>query len=328
MRDQALTRSLTVGPLAYQVRDLTKVYRGSKAPANDDISLDIPAGVIYAVLGPNGAGKTTLVRQLTGLLEPTAGSIRLFGDEVRTKADSVPLIVAYFGQRLLALNAHRFQEVLWITGVLRGQSPAQARQQAVALLESFEATDLARRLLGQMSMGERRLAAVLATFMASRRVLVLDEPTNDLDPLRRQRLWHYLHECNAGDGRTIIVVSHNLPEVETVAHQAVLINQGRVAAAGTLGELKRAVADKVRIELRMKYEGPEDVGVLSRIPGAERARPGLWVIPAAPDDAPALLRRVLDGLRREAIDDFRVATPSLDDVYLHFTGKDVRKYAS
>jgi ABC-type multidrug transport system ATPase subunit len=328
MRDQISTGSFAAGPLAYRVRDLTKAYTGSKAPANDGISLDIPAGVIYAVLGPNGAGKTTFVRQLTGLLEPTAGSIRLFGDDLRTNADSVPLVVAYFGQRLLALNAHRFQEVLWITGILRGQSPSQARRQAGALLEFFEATDLAGRLLGRMSMGERRLAAVLATFMASRRVLVLDEPTNDLDPLRRQRLWGYLHECHAGDGRTIIVVSHNLPEVETVAHQAVLINQGRVAASGTLGELKRTVADKVRIELRMKREHPEDVDILSRIPGAERVRPGLWVIPAAPDHAPDLLRRVLDELRREAIDDFRVVTASLDDVYLHFTGKDVRKYAS
>lgn len=169
---------------AYEVREVTKVYRGAATAANDRISLDIERGTVFAVLGPNGAGKTTLVRQLTGLLRPTSGSIRLFGEDIEARPQVIPNAVAYFGQRVLALHAHRFEEVLRITGMLRGQSPRQARVQAQALMERFEAAGLSRTLLVRLSGGERRLAALLAAFMGDRRLLVLDEPTSDLDPLR------------------------------------------------------------------------------------------------------------------------------------------------
>ncbi|MDQ7793795.1 MAG: ABC transporter ATP-binding protein [bacterium] len=312
--------------LACEIRSLTKIYRGATSPANREIDLDVPAGVIYGVLGPNGAGKTTLVRQLAGLLEPTSGSIHLLGVDVRAEPGRVPLLLGYFGQRLLALNAHRFEEVLRITGLLRGQSVAQARRQAGLLMEYFGVTELARNLLGRMSGGERRLAGLLATFMGDRRVLILDEPTNDLDPLRRQQLWSYLHERNSRTGTTIIVVSHNLLEVELVAHQAVLIDRGVVAACGTIGDLKRSVAGWVRIELRLKQEQAEDRELIAGLPNARLARPGLWVIPAAPAAAPDLLGMVLNRLSPGALDDFRLVTPSLDDVYLHFTGREVGQH--
>ncbi len=299
---------------AYEVREVTKVYRGAATAANDRISLDIERGTVFAVLGPNGAGKTTLVRQLTGLLRPTSGSIRLFGEDIEARPQVVPNAVAYFGQRVLALHAHRFEEVLRITGMLCGQSPQQARVQAQALMDRFEAARLSRTLLVHLSGGERRLAALLAAFMGDRQLLVLDEPTNDLDPLRRHLLWEYLHERNSLDGTTIVVVSHNLPEVETVARQAILIDQGHVAASGTLGDLKKAVADEVRIELRLRREEPVTAAILSAVPGARNPRPGLWVIATRPEKAPDLLHEILAEVDRHAVDDFRLVTPSLDDV--------------
>lgn len=137
-------------------------------------------------------------------------------------------------------------------------------------------------------------------------------------------LWEYLHERNSLDGTTIVVVSHNLPEVETVAQQAILIDQGHVAALGTLGDLKKAVADEVRIELRLRREEPATAAILSAVPGARNPRPGLWVIATPPEKAPDLLHQILAEVDRRAVDDFRLVTTSLDDVYLHFTGKEVR----
>jgi len=292
--------------------------------ANDNITLSIPSGIIFAVLGPNGAGKTTLVRQLVGLLRPTSGSIHLFGEDIVARPHLVPAWVAYYGQHVVAFQAHRFAEVLWITGMLRGQSFRQAKQQAELLMERFDASPLAHKLLVNLSGGERRLASLLSAFMADRPVLILDEPTNDLDPARRRRLWEYLHDRNAVDGGTVIVVSHNLPEVEIVAHSAVLINEGRVVALGTLGDLKRAVADEVRLEIRLKREDSVAAGVLSRLPRGRRVRPGLWVVSVQPNEAADILHGILQKLSdRDIIDDFRLVPASLDDVFFRFTGKEV-----
>jgi ABC-2 type transport system ATP-binding protein len=311
-------------PVAYSVTDLTKTYPGRPVPANDRISLKIDTGMICAVLGPNGAGKTTLVRQMTGLLRPSSGRVELFGMDVGASPEAIPDFVAYYGQRALALNAHRLEEVLWITGLLRGQTYRVARAQAAELMERFQVSGLARQLLARLSGGERRLAGLLSTFMGCRPILVLDEPTNDIDPVRRELLWTYLHDRNAAHGDTVIVVSHNLPEVETVAHRAVLIDQGRVAAEGTLGDLKRAVADEVRLELRLRFEDERTTAVMAAWPNARKPRPGLWVIRSSPAEASAVLQAALEKLGAGVIDDFRLITPSLNDVYMHFTGKEVR----
>jgi ABC-type multidrug transport system ATPase subunit len=324
-----LLRGEEMKSITYDIRGLTKVYRGSGVRANEDITLSIPSGIIFAVLGPNGAGKTTLVRQLMGLLRPTSGSIHLFGEDVIARPHLVPTWVAYYGQHVTAFQAHRFTEVLWITGMLRGQSFREAKQQAGLLMERFDASPLAYKLLVNLSGGERRLASLLSAFMGNRPVLILDEPTNDLDPTRRRHLWDYLHERNAVHGTTVIVVSHNLPEVEIVAHSAVLINEGRVAALGTLGDLKKAVAEEVRLEIRLKQEDSIAVAVLSTLPRSRRVRPGLWVVPAQPNEAADILHRVLQELTsRDVIDDFRLVAPSLDDVFFRFTGREARADAS
>lgn len=307
--------------VAYEVQDLTKVYRRAKAAANDRISMTIDAGIVFGVLGPNGAGKTTFVRQLAGLLRPTSGRVCLYGEDVVARPEIVPHRIGYYGQQVAALRAHRFAEILWMTGVLRGLSLQSARQQAAQLMEQFAVTHLAQCITASLSGGERRMAGLLSAFMANRRLLILDEPTNDLDPRRRQILWDYLHERNVTDGATVIVVSHNLPEVENVAHQAALIDGGKLIVTGTMGELKRAVADKLRIELRLRREEPRAIAVLSAIDGAVQLKSGVWVVYSVPSEATSLLQRLLDTLGTDVVDDFRLITPTLDDVYLHYTGR-------
>lgn len=303
---------------AYEIANLTKIYSGSANPALDDVSMTIPTGIIFGILGPNGAGKTTLVRQLAGLLRPSSGSIHVLGNDVVREPEMAPYHVAYYGQKVQAFHAFRFSEVLWMTGMFRGMSVKDASQQAKMLLDRFEAEDLSAKIIGRISGGEGRLAGILASFMGERPILILDEPTNDLDPVRRKALWDYLHERNAKHGATVIVVSHNLAELETVAHQAALINKGRVLAAGTLGEMKRAVANKVRLEFRFRRE-PGGVPALMEGLEVSQVRPGVWAVYTEPAAASHLLQRLLDTVGTETLDDFRLITPTLDDVYLHFT---------
>jgi ABC-type multidrug transport system ATPase subunit len=307
---------------AYEVEQLTKRYRGQGQPANEDISLTIAQGEFFGVFGPNGAGKTTLVRQLTALLKPTAGSIRLFAHDVVRRPEVVPRSVGYYGQKVAALRQHTPEEVLVITGVLRGLATAEARRQAAALIARFDLGAVARRRLATLSGGEQRLAVLLATLVGAPPVLIFDEPTNELDPVRRRHFWEQLDTLNRERGTTVVLTTHNLVEAEQVVERVALIDRGRLVALATPGELKRRVADRVRLEVRLREPAlaRAEPG-LAGLPGARRLRPGRWEIAAPQAEAAALLPRVVNLVGLDALDDFRLLTPTLEDVYVHFTGR-------
>lgn len=308
--------------LVYRVKQLTKIYGAQGPVANDNIDLEIAQGELFGIFGPNGAGKTTLVRQMAGLLKPTSGQIYLFEYDVIATPSVVPHYVGYYGQKVLALEAHKLHEVLYITGLLRGQSGVDAHRQRENLIARFELEGLADRLMSQLSGGERRLAALLATFMSYPPILILDEPTNELDPVRRRQVWEYLWELNRERGVTIILITHNLLEAENAVERVAIIDRGRLKALGTPGELKRQVADNVRLELRLRDGcGQDSEEFLAQLAGSVRIRPGRWQITVPKDRALSLLSVVLEELGLEVLDDFRLITPTLEDVYIGVTGK-------
>ncbi len=314
---------MTAQPTAvYEVEHLTKRYRQGATPANDDISLSIPQGEFLGVFGPNGAGKTTLLRQLVGLLAPTSGSIRLFGQDVVRRPEAVPGYVGYYGQKVAALRNHTVREVLSITGILRGLPADEASRESARLIARFELGVFADRRLSTLSGGEQRLGVLLATFMGEPPVLVLDEPTNELDPVRRRTLWDYLQGLVSSRGATVLLATHNLSEAESVVERVALVDRGRLVALATPGELKRRVADRVRLDIRLRDACLERAEQgLEGLPGSRRLRPGRWAIVAPQERAAELLPEVLTAVGLEALDDFRLITPTLEDVYVHFTGR-------
>ncbi len=303
---------------AFCVQGLTKVYPGGVV-ANEDIHLEILAGEVLGLVGPNGAGKTTLLRQLIGLLRPTRGRIELFGHDVVARPEIVPHYVGYCGQGALALRAHKLWEVPYFTGLLRGQRRVEAKRQAFELLERFELSPLADRLLAHVSGGERRLAVLLSTFMSNPPVLVLDEPSNELDPKRRRLLWDFLRELNQQQGTTILLATHNLLEAERAVQRVAILDRGRLIALGTPGELKRQVEDRVWVEVRLRPGIEGDV--LHSFPEAVCLGPDRWQIRTASTKVISLLKKLLERLDGEAIDDLRLMSPTLEDVYLHVTGR-------
>jgi len=306
---------------AYRVEQLTKKYKRGPV-ANDKIDLEIAQGEVFGVFGPNGAGKTTLVRQMAGLLRPTSGRIFLFNHDVVAKPAVVPHYVGYYGQIAVGLNAHKFREALYITGRLRGQSKVDARRQTDSLIERLDLKELADRLVGNMSGGERRLAALLSTFMNYPLILILDEPTNELDPLRRRLVWEYLLELNRERGTTIILVTHNVLEAEWVVGRVAIIDSSKIQGLGTPGELKRLVAENVRLEVRLRDgQEPEAEDFLGAIPDSIKLRPGFWQITTTRDKSSALLSTVMEQLEGAGLDDFRLIMPTLEDVYINLTGK-------
>src|SRR5262249_24123164 len=150
--------------------------------ANDGIDLDVDSGEVFGVLGPNGAGKTTLVRQLMGLLRPDSGSITLFGRDIVACPDAAARCAAYLAQEEPALTDLPVGLAVATPARLRGLGVGAARAARDALLEELDLGTVAGRPLGKLSGGQRRLAAVAATLVGDRPVLVLDEPTAGLDP--------------------------------------------------------------------------------------------------------------------------------------------------
>jgi len=311
-----------VSGTAYEVRGLVKHYRGQPVPANRQIELTVPAGEIFGLLGPNGAGKTTLVRQLAGLVRPDAGALTLFGHDLVATPLLGPRLVAYLAQDEPALAELSVRAAIETTARLRGVRRRDAGRQASALLEELELGRLADLPLVRLSGGERRLACVAAALAADRRVLLLDEPTTGLDPVARRAVWSAIRRRRDRDGTTVVLVTHNVIEAETVLDRVAVLDRGSVIACDTPGRLKAAVDDSVRVVLVWRSDPPPGDATVERLARTASVDGRRWIARLGREDARDVLDRLTRGAVFAALDDFTVATPSLEDVYLALGGRD------
>ena len=312
--------------VAYEVRGLRRCYRSGRrsapVPANDGIDLDVPAGSVFGVLGPNGAGKSTLIRQLVGLLRPDAGSVQLFGEPVRAGTRTTGGTIAYLAQDEPALDEMPVRTAIATTARLRGFSRGQSQSLAADLLSELDLDSLADRPLVSLSGGQRRLACVAVALVGDRPVLVLDEPTTGLDPAARRAVWDALARRRRETGVTVVLVTHNVLEAEAVLDRVALLDRGRVIACDTPGRLKASVSDEVRLDLVWRRDPPADDPVVAML-AARSTRDGhRWSARLAQPEARAALDQLVSGSALEALDDFTLATPSLEDVYLALGGTD------
>ncbi|MFJ2824148.1 ABC transporter ATP-binding protein [Streptomyces toxytricini] len=313
------------------VRDLVKTYpavrgrRGAPAlpetRATDGISLDVRRGEVFGLLGPNGAGKSTLVRQLTGLLRPDSGSVTLLGHDIVRRPELASRLLAYLGQESTALDELTVSLAAETTARLRGLDLRAARAARDAVLEELGLTPIAGRPLKKLSGGQRRLACFAAALVGERPVLVLDEPTTGMDPVARRAVWAAVDRRRAEHGATVVLVTHNVIEAETVLDRVAVIDQGRVIACDTPAALKARVSDEVRLELVWRTAPPLDVPAVAALAGAAAESGRRWVLRLTPDEARAAVGAVTGGPAFAALDDFTLATPSLEDVYLALGGR-------
>ncbi|MFF5443645.1 ABC transporter ATP-binding protein [Streptomyces sp. NPDC012888] len=313
------------------VRDLVKTYpavrgrRGAPAlpetRATDGISLDVRRGEIFGLLGPNGAGKSTLVRQLTGLMRPDSGKVTLLGHDLVRHPDRAARLLAYLGQESTALDELTVSLAAETTGRLRGLTAAAARAERDAVLEELDLTGLAGRPLKKLSGGQRRLACLAAALVGDRPVLVLDEPTTGMDPVARRAVWAAVDRRRAQRGSTVLLVTHNVIEAETVLDRVAVLDQGRVIACDTPAGLKARISGEVRLELVWRDRAPLDVPEVAALAPAAEEAGRRWVLRLGPEDARAAVAAITGGPAFAALDDFTLATPSLEDVYLALGGR-------
>jgi ABC-2 type transport system ATP-binding protein len=286
-----------------------------------DFDLSVPTGSVLGLLGHNGAGKTTAIRILTTLALPTTGSAQVAGCDVVSEPARVRARIGLASQAATVDGLLSARANLELIGRLCHLPRARARQRADELLERLSLTDAADRLVRTYSGGMRRRLDLAATLVAEPPVLFLDEPTTGLDPRSRSELWELLREL-VGEGATLVLTTQYLEEADRLADEVVVLDHGKIVAAGTPLELKAQIGGE---RVAVTVAGDEHLAAARQALGPFAAGPSAIERDALRAIAPvrsgtSLLEvmRALDAAGVDAIDvNRREAT--LDDVFLALT---------
>jgi ABC-2 type transport system ATP-binding protein len=295
---------------------LRKAY-GNKTVL-DGIDLDVRAGTVFALLGPNGAGKTTAVNVLTTLLTADDGTARVAGHDIATETKAVRAAIGVTGQFAAVDELLTGQENLQLIADLKHLGVREGKRVVTELLERFDLAESAGKPASTYSGGMRRKLDLAMTLVGSPRIIFLDEPTTGLDPRSRRTMWDIVRGLVA-DGVTVFLTTQYLDEADQLADQIAVLDQGRIVAQGTPGELKRQVPGS-HVLLRFASAGDLDAAA-QVLDGSTRNDEDLTLrVPS--DGGLKSLRALLARLDEHSIDpeDFSVHTPDLDDVFLALTG--------
>jgi daunorubicin resistance ABC transporter ATP-binding subunit len=298
---------------------------GRDVRALDELSLDVPEGVIYGLLGPNGAGKSTLIRILATLIPADAGVVRVAGFDVRRDPEAVRARIALAGQYAAVDNHLTGRENVEMVGRLYGLSRRESRSRASAVLERIGLAEAADRQVRTYSGGMRRRIDLATALVGRPRVLFLDEPTTGVDPASRHALWELVRDLVDG-GTTVLLTTQYLDEADHLAQRVAVIDRGRLVIEGTAEQLKTLVGTaRVRLSIPDSQHADATAALRHLTPGTLSAdRPGgTLTLPAA--DAVTTLRAALQALDAAGVTatDVSVDRPTLDDVFLALTGTDL-----
>jgi ABC-2 type transport system ATP-binding protein len=323
-----------------EVSDLVKIY-GGDTRAVDQVSFAVERGELFGFLGPNGAGKTTTIRILATLLKPTSGAARVAGYDVVGDAGEVRkrLGLAMQTPTLDAFSTGR--ETLELAGRLHRMPKREIRGRTDELLQLMGLEGAAKKLTGAYSGGMKRRLDLAAALMHRPEVLILDEPTEGLDPQSRTALWEELERISS-EGTTMLLTTHYMEEADRLCTRLAIIDNGHVVVEGRPEGLKAGVgADTVVVQLG-HADGHDGDGAGEDARKAEFCRllEGMVAceavaahdgsvtlsVPDASAAIPALLRR-LDGNGLD-VSGLQMSQPSLDDVFLKYTGRHIREEAA
>jgi len=317
--------------LAIEARDLVKTYpagRGKRrAQALDSVSFEVEAGTIFGLLGPNGAGKSTSVKILSTLSRPDSGGASIAGIDVLRHPERVRKAIGFVAQKAVSDPMDTGRENLVLAGRLQGMPRAAATARAAELLERFSLGDSADRLVKTYSGGMARKLDVTIGLMHSPQVLFLDEPTTGLDPEARADMWAELESMAEAEQMTVLLTTHYLEEADHLASKLAIVDHGRVVVTGTPEELKDGLrGDAVFVELSPETDLDAALRAVSRVSGLSEILVDARTIRGRAAVGAVALPQILGALDDAALGvaSATVARPSLDDVYLRYTGHSFR----
>ncbi|UPW84190.1 ABC transporter ATP-binding protein [Lysinibacillus sp. Ag94] len=305
--------------IIYDIKNVTKKYPSRNITANQDINLEIYEGEIIALLGPNGAGKSTLIKQMMGLIKSTSGSIHLFGEDIQANSKFITENVSYYAQDPHAITSLRVWESVYFSSRLKGLNKASATKEADRLIEQIGLEKNKNDYIKNLSGGQKRLISVALTLTGNPKVLIFDEPTNELDPVKRKKVWEIITDKNK-EGATIILVTHNVLEAEQVVDRVAIINEGKIVALDGIKQLKQRIDQRMRLDL-----STNDSLIANKLftsfseKGPQRITDHKLRLLIRKDEIVSIVKK-LANLNEKLDFDFSLVPPTLEDVYLRFEG--------
>jgi ABC-2 type transport system ATP-binding protein len=305
---------------AIEVRQLTRRFGGFTAVNN--LSFEVRQGEIFGFLGSNGAGKSTTIRMLCGLLRPTSGSARVGGIDVGSQPEAVKQRIGYMSQRFSLYEKLTVDQNITFFGGIYGLERDRLAARRAAVLDMSGLRGRESMLTGALSGGWRQRLGLGCAILHQPPIVFLDEPTGGVDPLSRRRFWRLINDL-ASSGTTVLVTTHYLDEAEN-CHRVAIIDAGRLAALGTVPELKQVFAGRPILEVRSSQ--PVDaMRHLEALPGVEKTSifgTAVHAVMRSPDARPETVAAALQSVGITA--SCRVVEPSLEDVFLDIAEKGAR----
>ena len=309
---------------AIEVKDLVKRYRGNGFAAVDHISFNVESGEIFALLGPNGAGKTTTIKMLTTLLKPTSGTAKVAGFDIGKDKDSVRKSIGIVFQepsldwRLTGRENLDFHARIYGIG-------RKAREDRIEeVLKLVELEDKADVAVDKYSGGMKRRLELARCFIHYPKVLFLDEPTLGLDTHTRRRIWDYIRELNASEGVTIVLTTHHMEEADYLCARVGIMDRGKIIALDTLKNLKDLIgSDLVSLEM----DASSNVEVFKKLDFVNDFRKYDDFVTLKMERGDLRIPAIMEVAKLAGIEirSVNLRKPSLEDVFLHFTGRRIRE---
>lgn len=304
---------------AIQTFSLSRKFEDLVAVNNIDLS--IKKGELFSLLGPNGAGKTTAIKMLCCLLRPSSGTATIMGRDINEDPMAVKQIIDVSPQETAIAEHLNAWENLSLIGRIRGLAKEEVRKRSQELLDMVGLTKRAKEQVREFSGGMKRRLSIAMALVSDPQVLFLDEPTLGLDPQSRRGIWEHIAELKGK--KTILLTTHYLEEADALADRIAIIDEGKVAALGTPQELKDSISDMQVMVVKAKNLTPSVIDSLKKVyPEVKAMEDGVEI------RAKELsFYEIVDCLRPKGADiqSASLKQPTLDDVFLHLTGKELRE---
>ncbi|MGA7793928.1 MAG: ATP-binding cassette domain-containing protein [Candidatus Acidiferrales bacterium] len=295
-----------------------------------EVSFTVQTGEIFGLLGPNGAGKTTLIRMMTTLTPPTSGTAEVGGHDVVADADGVRHAIGVIPQALTSDPELTARENMMIHAKLYGLTSSERERLIPQLLESVGLTEFTDKLVGSFSGGMRRRLEIARGLVHSPKIMFLDEPTTGLDPVSRTAVWEMITKLKESAGLTILLTTHYMDEADKLCDRIAIVDHGVLVALDTPTKLKDSVpaADIVEAEFDNPPAGWN--ATLEKLNGVSSVADHDGIIHISTTSGPLTVRELMDLARDRGVNVRRVSVQgtTLDDVFLHYTGRQLRDAAS
>jgi ABC-2 type transport system ATP-binding protein len=300
-----------------ELEHLTKRY--DELVAVDDLSLSIDDGEFFGLLGPNGAGKTTTLMMLTTLLRPTSGQARVNGFDLVRQALSVRRSIGIVFQDPSSDDTLTGYENLKLHGLLYAMPTVLREQRIAEVLELVDLTERKNTIVKHYSGGMRRRLELARGLMHRPKVLFLDEPTLGLDPQSREHIWAYVERMVAEEKTTVVLTTHYMEEADRLCDRLAIIDHGRIVALDSPENLKRVVGGDIvtLVADAPNLDAVRALGIVEKI--EQRGR----VVQLTVRDARSRLAGILQAVG--SVESVEVHPASLDDVFIHYTGHEMRE---